>query len=53
MTGAGFGGCTVSLVRPRDVDAFKQSIQGGYQVRYGITPQVIITRATDGARVVG
>ncbi len=52
MTGAGFGGCTVSLLRPRDVDAFKNAIQTGYQARYGITPQIIITRATDGARVI-
>jgi galactokinase len=51
MTGAGFGGCTVSFVQPRAVDAFTETIQAAYQRKYNKTPQVIVTTATDGARV--
>ncbi len=52
MTGAGFGGCTVSLVQPRAVDVFTSSIKQAYQAKYKLDPQVIVTTATDGARVV-
>jgi galactokinase len=52
MTGAGFGGCTVSLVRPRAVEAFTEGVQRAYQTRFGVVPQVIVTTATDGARVI-
>ncbi len=52
MTGAGFGGCTVSLVQPRAVDAFSETIRAVYQAKYKKDPQVIVTTATDGARVV-
>jgi galactokinase len=52
MTGAGFGGCTVSLVQPRAVDAFTKQITAAYEAKYKKTPQVIVTTATDGARVI-
>ena len=52
MTGAGFGGCTVTLVQPRAVDAFTKNITAAYEREYKKTPQVIVTTATDGARVV-
>ncbi len=52
MTGAGFGGCTVSLIQPRAVDAFTATIKSVYEARFGKDPQVIVTTATDGARVV-
>jgi galactokinase len=51
MTGAGFGGCTVSLVQPRAVEPFTANITAAYEARYNKTPQVIVTTATDGARV--
>jgi galactokinase len=52
MTGAGFGGCTVSLVQPDAVEAFAQSVRADYKAYCGKDAQIIVTTATEGARVV-
>ena len=49
MTGGGFGGCTVALVRDSAVPAVVEAIQTQYPARTGKTPQVYVCRATDGA----
>jgi galactokinase len=49
MTGAGFGGCTVSLVRPDAVDAFRARVELEYRPRTGRDPRVWAVQATDGA----
>lgn len=36
MTGAGFGGCTVNLVRREGVDAFREQVGRGYRERTGL-----------------
>lgn len=41
MTGGGFGGCTVNLVRPDAADRFAHEIAARYEERYGITPSII------------
>ncbi len=51
MTGAGFGGCTVNLVRPDSVAAAAAAISAGYAAITGITPEVFPVAAGDGARV--
>ena len=51
MTGAGFGGCTVSFVRPDAAEHFARKITRAYEGKFNKTPQVIVTTATDGARV--
>lgn len=52
MTGGGFGGCTVNLVRAESVDEFKQAIVGDYKDRTGILPEVFVCSASQGvARV--
>jgi galactokinase len=49
MTGGGFGGCTVALVRDESVPAVVEAIEAQYPARTGKTPRVYICRATDGA----
>jgi galactokinase len=49
MTGAGFGGCTVSLVRPDAVTALRDRIAAEYPVRTGRTPRTWEVRASQGA----
>lgn len=49
MTGAGFGGCTVNLVRPDAVVALRAAVERDYPVKTGMTPLVLPVRATAGA----
>ena len=50
MTGGGFGGCTVNLVREESAEQFSSRIAERYRSKTGITPQVYRCRAEDGAR---
>ena len=52
MTGAGFGGCTVRVVRPEAVDRLRASDPGGIPGRTGRTPRVWEVRAAYGAGAV-
>ena len=49
MTGAGFGGCTVNLVRPDAIDALCAAVERDYTARTGLRPMVLPVRATAGA----
>jgi galactokinase len=49
MTGGGFGGCTVNLVREEHADDFAQGIAELYRQRTGINPDVYLCTAEDGA----
>jgi galactokinase len=51
MTGAGFGGCTVNLVRPDAVAALRHAIETIYPRRTGLTPMVLPVRAAAGAGI--
>ena len=51
MTGAGFGGCTVNLVRRDAVDGFRAAIERDYPERTGREPRVFAVTAADGAGV--
>ncbi len=50
MTGGGFGGCTVSLVRTEDADPIARSIAESYRRQTGIEPTFFATRPAGGAR---
>ena len=49
MTGAGFGGCTITLVRPEAVAELETRILRDYPERTGRRPRVWVVRAVDGA----
>jgi len=50
MTGGGFGGCTVNLVREENAEAFAKQIAERYREATGIRPQVYLCSAEDGAQ---
>ena len=52
LTGAGFGGCTVSLVRSRSVRAFVARVQDEYARQSGLRPDIYVSRAAAGAGLV-
>lgn len=53
MTGGGFGGCAVALVRANAADDFVQATAACYRARTGLEPQVYVCAAAAGASVVG
>ena len=52
MTGAGFGGCTVSLVRADGTDAFAARVQAAYRRATGLAASFYVSEIGDGAREV-
>ena len=50
MTGGGFGGCTINLVREEHAQNFSAQITQRYRHASGIDPQVYLCSAEDGAR---
>lgn len=50
MTGAGFGGCTISIVEKGAVAAFKESVRGHYQNETGIEPSFYICKSGGGVK---
>jgi len=51
MTGGGFGGCTVSLVRTAQLDEITAGLCARYEAETGIAPTAFATRPAAGARV--
>jgi galactokinase len=49
MTGAGFGGCTVNLVREEAAEAFAEAVRRGYQDALGLKAEIYICKASKGA----
>jgi galactokinase len=50
MTGGGFGGCTVTVVRPEAAAAAGAAVAAAFESRFGRTPLWFVTAAADGAR---
>jgi len=52
MTGAGFGGCAVALVRAEAARTFAEDVATDYASATGFAPNIYICAATKGAEVV-
>jgi galactokinase len=48
LTGAGFGGCTVSLVAGEAVERFRAHVAAEYQAATGVEPQIYVCAVEDG-----
>jgi galactokinase len=53
LTGAGFGGCTVNLVAREKADEFASLLAEKYEPQTGLHPEIYITRASNGAELLG
>lgn len=48
MTGAGFGGCTVSLVRKTGLERFEENVKREYTEKIGYEPTFYVAEVADG-----
>jgi galactokinase len=48
MSGAGFGGCGVALVRTERAAALATIVTGGFLKRFGVSPAIYVTKASAG-----
>lgn len=53
MTGAGFGGCTVSIVKDEFIESFKKSVGEKYTVKTGLVADFYVAKIGDGSRKLG
>jgi galactokinase len=52
MTGAGFGGSTVTLMKTDHAETVQNTLNEKYQEQTGLTPQSFITRPAQGAHII-
>ena len=50
MTGGGFGGCTINIVKKSAVENFIETVGNAYKSKTGITPAFYVCDIGDGAR---
>lgn len=51
MTGAGFGGCAVALVREENVKGFENAVAAAYKQRSGLDASIYICKPSAGASI--
>jgi len=49
LTGGGFGGCTVNLVKTAEAQSFREHLERTYREHFNIVPETYISQAVDGA----
>jgi galactokinase len=49
MTGGGFGGCTVTMLRPEALARFREEIARAYRSRFGVEPRIYDCHPAAGA----
>jgi galactokinase len=49
MTGGGFGGCTVTMVRDEAAANFREEIARAYEAKFNVTPSIYECRPSRGA----
>ena len=49
MTGAGFGGCTVSIVKDENIDEFIKNVGGEYNKEIGLKADFYVASSRMGA----
>jgi galactokinase len=52
MTGGGFGGCAVALMRTESVEAISQKVAADYKMKTGIEATIFVSRPAAGATVI-
>jgi galactokinase len=50
MTGAGFGGCAIALVKKNSFDDFSEKLISYYQERVGYQPEIFASAIGDGVK---
>ncbi len=51
MTGAGFGGCAISLVPVSRLEAHQALVANAYEQQTGIKPRLLVSEVADGAAI--
>lgn len=49
MTGGGFGGCTVTMLRPETEERFRTEITKAYEEKFQVSPMIYTCKPSDGA----
>jgi len=50
ITGGGFGGCTVSIVKDSAIEEFKKNVSEGYKEKTGLECEIYVVDCGEGAR---
>ena len=50
MTGAGFGGCTVAIIKQDAVDCYIETVESAFVKKFGHVPSFYVTEIGDGGR---